>query len=99
MIHFYRAAAIAPGKLASAVGFAKEIAAYLKDKHGVTVEVAMPIGGNPNRIGWASTYESLGAYEGAMSKMLADTSYMELVRKGSENFIGGSVRDQLWRSV
>lgn len=99
MIHFYRAAAIAPGKLASALGFAKEISAYLKDKHGVTVEVAMPIGGNPNRIGWASTYENLAAYEGAMTKMLSDANYMELVRKGTDNFIGGSVRDQLWRSV
>lgn len=99
MIHFYRGAAIAPGKIASALGFAKEISAYLKAKHGLNVEVSMPIGGNPNRIGWATTYDSLGAMESAMAKMMADSSYMEIVRKGAENFIAGSVRDQIWRSV
>ena len=99
MIHFYRAAAIGPGKVMSAMAFAKDVSAYLKEKHGLDVRVAAPIGGNPNRVGWATTYESLGALETAMGKMMMDPSYMELVRNGAENFIAGSVRDEIWRSV
>ena len=99
MIHFYRAAAIAPGKLMGALAFAKEISTYLKEKHGVNVEVAMPVGGNPFRVGWAATYESLAAFETATTKMMADVNYLEIARKAADNFIAGSVRDELWQSV
>ena len=99
MIHFYRVAAIGPGKVMSAMAFAKEISVFLKEKHGLDVTVAMPVGGNPNRVGWATTYENLGALEAATAKMMMDPSYTELVRKGAENFIAGSVRDEIWRSV
>jgi hypothetical protein len=99
MIHFYRAGAVAPGKLASALGFAKEISSYLKEKHGVAVTVAMPVGGNPNRIGWSTTYDSLGALETAMTRMMGDAAYMDILRKGADNFIAGSIRDEIWRSV
>jgi hypothetical protein len=99
MIRFYRGAAIAPGKQASALGFAKEMSSYLKEKHGLVVEVSVPVGGNPNRVGWSTTYDGLGALESAMAKMMADPKYMEMVSKGSDNFLAGSVRDQIWRSV
>ena len=99
MIHFYRSVSIAPGKLGSAMTLAKEFASYLRENHGSELTVAMPIGGNPNRIGWSTTYENLGAYEAAWAKIMADQNYLEMVRKGSENFIAGSVRDQLWRTL
>jgi hypothetical protein len=99
MIYFYRSASIAPGKLSSSLTFAKEIVGYLKEKIGIDVTIAMPIGGNPNRIGWASHYENLAAYEATMTKMLSDPKYMELVGKAADNFIAGSVRDELWRSL
>jgi hypothetical protein len=99
MISTYRSAVILPGKFASAVTFAKQIAAYVKDAIGVDVGVAMPYGGNPMRIGWSSRYENLGAYEAAMAKLLADPKYMEMTAKGSENFIAGSVHDEIWRGI
>jgi len=98
MIHFYRSAAIAQGKLANAMGFAKEISSYLKEKHGLDVEVSMPIGGNPNRIAWTAAYPNLAAYEAASLKLMADSNYMEMARKGAENFVSGSLKDQLWRA-
>ncbi len=99
MITFFRSASIASGKVASAHGFAREIAAFIKDKVGVEITLAVPVGGNPNRIAWAGRYESMAAMEAAMDKLMADPKYMELVGKGGENFIAGSVRDEFWRSI
>ena len=97
MIAFYRSACIAPGKGGSAMTFARETAAYIKDKHGVDVQVGIPVGGNPNRVGWSVRYESLAALEVSQTKMLADQKYMDMVARGADNFIGGSVHDEIWR--
>jgi hypothetical protein len=99
MITLYRSASIAQGKTGSTLVFAKEIAAYIKDKTGTDVQVAIPIGGNPNRIGWSGRYENLGALETMQMKLMADPKYMELVAKGADNFIAGSVHDEIWRSL
>jgi hypothetical protein len=99
MIAFYRSAAIAPGKVGSAVAFAKEISAYVKDKNKTDLLIAMPVGGNPNRIGWSTHYENLGDLENKMNQLMTDPKYLEMVAKGSENFIAGSVRDEIWRTV
>ena len=47
MISIMRTAAIAPGKTGDAIAFAHQIAKHLKEKYGVTVELLMPVGGNP----------------------------------------------------
>jgi hypothetical protein len=59
----------------------------------------VPIGGIPNRIGWASRYDNLAALEATLNKLMADPKYMELVAKGAENFIAGSVHDEIWRTI
>lgn len=99
MVIFSRGAAIAPGKTASAIAFAHEISAYLKTSVGVELEVLMPIGGNPNRIGWSTRYKDLAELEATTAKMTADPKYWELVNKGTENFMAGSIRDAMWRTV
>ena len=99
MIAFYRSATFLPGKLTNAVAFAKEVAAYAKDVTGVDVSVAMPVGGNPMRIGWAARYEDLGAFETAMGKLMADPKYLELISKAGESFVPGSAHDEIWRAV
>jgi hypothetical protein len=50
MITITRTASIAPGKSGNAVAFGHQIAKYLKEKYGATLEVLMPIGGSPLRI-------------------------------------------------
>jgi hypothetical protein len=97
MIVFNRSASIAPGKMGSAIAFAHEIAAYMKDAHGTTLEVLVPVGGNPNRIAWSSRYKDLAAFDVVSTKILTDKKYMELVSKNSDNFIPGSVQDSIWR--
>jgi hypothetical protein len=99
MIAFYRSASIAQGKMGSAIAFAKEISAYIKNKNKTEILVALPVGGNPNRIGWSTQYENLGDMESKLNQLMADPKYMEMVAKGSDNFIAGSVRDEIWRTV
>jgi hypothetical protein len=99
MIAFYRNAAIAPGQVISAVAFAQQIVAYVKDKHGVELSMAMPVAGNPNRIGWAARYENLAAFEAKMAAITSDPHYKDMAAKGAENFIAGSIHDELWRTL
>jgi hypothetical protein len=97
MIAFYRSACIAPGKGGSALTFAREIAAYLKATYGTDVQVGIPIGGNPNRVGWSVRYDSLAALETIQTRLLADVKYMDMVARAADNFMAGSVHDEIWR--
>jgi hypothetical protein len=99
MITFTRTASVAPGKNLSAISFAREIVAYIKNKVGVEFEVLVPVGGNPNRITWSCRYQDLAAYEKATTTMAADMQYMQLALSGTENFIAGSFCDSIWRVV
>ena len=97
MIYFHRSASIAPGKAIAAMSFAREIAGYIKSKTGLDVKIGMPIGGNPNPIGWYVQYEDLAVLEDTHSKLLQDQRYMEMIGRSSETFIAGSVHDDIWR--
>ncbi len=99
MITFYRNAVILPGKTPKAIEWAKAVAAHIKKTTGVEVHVGVPVGGNPNRIGWSVGYESLAALEAQMAKMTADPKYWDLVNKGSDLVMAGSVHDEMWRSI
>jgi hypothetical protein len=99
MITIIRSASIAPGKTGDAIAFANQIAKYFKEKYGTTLELLMPIGGNPNRIAWHARYESLGQLEALTAKLTADTDYMGLIAKNSATFLPGSVHDEIWRTI
>jgi hypothetical protein len=97
MINFHRSGSIAPGKTAAALSFAREVTAYIKTKTGHEVKIGMPIGGNPNRIGWFVQYENLAALEDTQGKLMQDQKYMELIAAAAANFIAGSMHDEIWR--
>jgi hypothetical protein len=99
MIVFSKVACIAPGKIASALGHAHEVVAYIKSTYGVDVEILQPIGGNPARVAWSARYKDLAAYETVNLKMRDDKHYWEMVSKNSDNFLPGSIRDSFWRVV
>jgi hypothetical protein len=44
-------------------------------------------------------YDNLGALEAAMGKWMANPKYMERVVKGGENFIAGSMHDEIRREI
>jgi hypothetical protein len=99
MVHIVRSAAIAPGKLGDAIAFAQNISRYIEDKYGIALEELMPIGGNPSRIAWHATYESLAQWEDLTTRWLRDTAYMEMLAKNSATFLPGSVHDDIWRTL
>ena len=99
MITVTRTASIAPGKTGNAMAFGHQVANYIKEKHGTTLEVMMPVGGNPARIAWYMRYASLAEWETWTGKLLADKAYMELVSKHSDTFLPGSVHDSIWRTI
>jgi len=99
MIRFVRTASIAPGKFGDAIAFARQISEFLKRQHGLQLEVMLPVGGNPQRIAWRAEYESLAALDALQAKLLGDREYLDLVAKGSSNFIAGTFNDVIWRTV
>ena len=99
MITFIRTASVAPGKTADALSFSQHVVALVKDKFGVQISSSTPIGGNPNRIAWVSTYASLAAFEETSTKLLSDPGYLSLVAAGVSNFLPGSLHDEIWRSL
>ncbi len=99
MITLHRSASIVPGHIGSAIAFAREVSAAIKAKTGVEVAVALPVAGNPNRIGWTARFEDLAHYGSTMDRLRADPQYAEMLAKGGLNFIPGSVFDELWRAI
>ena len=99
MIAFNRIASIAPGKTPSAIKFAHEIAAYMKEAYKVELEILLPIGGNPQRIAWSTRYKDFAAFDAVSSKLLSDKHYWEIVGKSADNFLAGSLRDSVWRVI
>ena len=99
MIHFVRTVSIAPGKMAEAMAFAKEIASYSEGLTGFKAEVSVPVTGNPNRIAWHLLLRDLAELEGALNKINADAKFAELSRAGAALLLPGSTLDTLWRTI
>ncbi|WP_431274558.1 hypothetical protein ACQ858_21530 [Variovorax ureilyticus] len=99
MITFFRSAGIAPGKNASMLAFSKEIVAHIKATYGFDVEVLVPVGGNPQRIGWTSRHKDLATYDEISQRMFADQKFWEIANKYVDSFAPGSVHDEIWRSL
>jgi hypothetical protein len=99
MFFFSRTASIAPGKASDAIAFGHLIAKYIKETYGTTLEVLVPIGGDPNRIAWHACYDSVAEWDAVTTKLLTDKLYVELVSKQNNTFLPGSVHDALWRSL
>ena len=99
MIRFMRTADIVPGKREDALAYAKQLAEYWRTQFGAKLEVLVPVGGNPHRIGWRTEYESLADMEVKRGRVSADAKYQEMLRSGSTNFVAGSLNDAIWQTV
>ena len=99
MILFARTSDIAPGQLAPAIGFARKVSSCLEAEYGRKIEVSMPVGGNPFRLHWSSTFESLEQYETFNTKVMQDKKYVDLIVSASACFIAGSARDTLFKTI
>ncbi len=99
MIHFTRTTSIAPGKVADAMAFANEMIDYLGSAHGQQTTLMMPVGGNPHRLCWYTSYENLGEMEKFVAKTMSDPKYLAILAKAATLFIPGSAHDDIWRTV
>ena len=99
VIYFLRSATIASGKLGPAMSFARDVAEYIKTKTGKSVTIGMPIGGQVSRIGWFVEYENLAELDKFQTSLLQDPEYQAMTSKGGENFIAGSLHDDIWRTL
>jgi hypothetical protein len=79
MITFVRTAAVAPGKLADAMAFNQQVTKLAKDKFGLDVQASIPIGGNPSRMAWTTSYPSLAEFDAMSIKINADADYHKLL--------------------
>ena len=97
MITIIRTADVNGSKLPAALGWAHEIASYVKSKTGIEVKVQMPSGhGNPFRIRWIWQTESLAAHEQAMKKLMSDAKYLELGAKAMDLCWPRTFSDEYW---
>jgi hypothetical protein len=99
MITFVRTRSIASGKAVEAMAYAQEITKLVKDKFGVKINVSMPIGGNPDRMAFVSSYASLAELEAQATKLIADADYQKLVAANAPTFLPGATHDELWMSL
>jgi len=99
MILLARSVGIAKGKNAGAVAQAKAVVDYLKEKMGADIEVGVPVGRSPMRIVWISRHDNMGSLEEAFDTMATDAAFQELVAKGLDNFVEGSMEDRIVKFI
>jgi hypothetical protein len=99
MITFVRTDSIAPGKLAEALGFAQQIAAFVEKIIGHKVGVSVPVGGNPFRVAWVVALPDLAALETSFKQLQSNPEYMKRIEAAGSYFLPGEARDEIWSSL
>ncbi len=99
MITFVRTDSIAPGKLAEALGFAQQIAAFVEKIIGHKVGVSVPVGGNPFRVAWVVALPDLAALEASFKQLQSNPEYMKRIEAAGSYFLPGEARDEIWSSL
>jgi hypothetical protein len=99
MIVMTRTAQAAPGKLGEFLVFAKEVAAFIKSKHGTEVVLLQQDGGPIGSFRFVVRYENYAAYEDKGGKLMADPEYHKLLAKLPGIVIPGTGHDALWHSI
>jgi hypothetical protein len=99
MIHFTRTTSIAPGKVADALAFAGEMTEYLSSTYAQKMQLMLPVGGNPHRLCFYTSYDSLADMEKFQSRTMGDPKYLSILGKSAGIFIPGSAHDDIWKSL
>jgi hypothetical protein len=95
-----RKARVAPGKFIEAMGFATEIAQYVKKFEGLPpIHVFIDSFGDMTTLRWVVDYESLAAMETVSQQMMADQEYLQKVNSSALLFIPGTVKDTVMRLI
>jgi hypothetical protein len=100
MVRWMRKARVAPGKFMEAMGFATEIAQYVKKFEGLPpVQVFVDSFGDMTTLRWVVDYENLAAMEKVNTQMMSDQEYFKKVDSSGHVFIPGTVKDTVMRLI
>ena len=97
MITVIRTVTAYPGMTGEAVSWAKDIAATVQRVTGRQQVVATSFAGMLADIAWIGQYDSVGQYDEARTKVIADRDYVGALKKARDLFVPGSDRDQIWK--
>lgn len=97
MIRFVRTVHIQPGRLRPVMRGLLAIAQHVKATHGIDVQVAMPIGGNPNRISTMTKLRDMAAVETTLATLMADEVYTRLVEEIAPHLTSDGTHDEVWK--
>ena len=100
MITFVRTITYAAGKNAEIMSLTRLVKKHLAEKYGIELRACMPFGGgDPSRVSYLATFESLAEYEQASLKLLGDQDYLKLLAAYAPHVFVGPIQDQLWRDI
>jgi hypothetical protein len=102
MVRWIRTATIKNGgKVQEAIGWAKEVSAYVEKTLGAKVEIFLDAFGVSGKIRWMMVQQDLGKIDQMNAKLMADQQYWKFVDRAAkaELFIDGSVHDIVMRQV
>lgn len=100
MITFVRTVTYAAGKYAEIMTLTRLVKKHLADKYGIELRASAPFGGgDPSRVAYSATFDSLAAYEQASLKLLSDQEYLKLLAAYAPHVFTGPMQDQLWRDI
>ena len=99
MISWFRTYQSRIGKMDELVALSQEAAKYLESAHGLKVEVYTQLGGDPLKIGLLGRYDNLAAVGDLEERVASDGKWADLMRRGEELAVEGTLQDQWWKQI
>ena len=99
MVRWTRCARIKYGNFNQGVQWAKEVAGFVNKKCKIQVSVYMDSFGEFATIRWFCDYKDLATMEKVAGQLLVDKEYLQIVGKGTEFLVPGSVFDTVMRAI
>ncbi len=99
MISWFRTYQSKIGKMPELIALSEEAAKYLESTHGLKVEIYTQLGGDPLKIGLLGRYDDLGAVDKLNQKIANDSGWAQLMSRGEELAVEGSVQDEWWQQL
>jgi hypothetical protein len=99
MITFIRTAQAIPGKAGDAIAWGKEIAAIVNRVTGKEMVVSVALGGLTSELAWIAQFDTAAQIEEALTKLMADSDYINALTKVHHLFVPGTGRDHFYKQV
>ena len=100
MIRFQRSIRISRGRALEATQWAREVSEYINGKQpNFKAQAFSSRFGDVNMIVWHIDFADLAALDKYQQSFNTDSGYWEMIKKGSDYFIEGSVYDSAFETV